>query len=234
MPASVAVLSTLSSGLSDLEAAQRVAAGDEVAFEALMRRHNRMLYRVARAILKDDAEAEDALQLAYLQAYQGIADFRGQSKLSTWLTRIVVNQALMRVRQRIRHAAVVPIDASSQEERDALLEGTDAADQRPDVRAMRAETRALIERSIDALPEAFGTVFILRALEELSVEETAACLGIPEATVRTRFFRARSLLRESLAREIDIATGEAFSFDGERCDRIVSGVLGRIRLSDTT
>lgn len=234
MPPGVAVSITPPEGLSELETAQRVAAGDEVVFEALIRRHNRMLYRVARAILKDDAEAEDALQLAYLQAYQGIADFRGQSKLSTWLTRIVVNQALMRVRQRARHARVIPIDASGQEERDGLLEGADAEDQRPDARAMRAETRALIERSIDALPEAFGTVFMLRALEELSVEETAVCLGIPEATVRTRFFRARSLLRESLAHEIDIATSEAFSFDGERCNRIVSEVLGHIRLSDTT
>lgn len=234
MPPNVAVNSVLSGEMSDLETAQRVAAGDELAFETLMHRHNRMLYRVARAILKDDAEAEDALQLAYMQAYQGIAEFRGQSRLSTWLTRIVANQALMRVRQRARHVRVVPIDASNREERDLLLEGTDAADQRPEARAMRAETRALIERSIDALPEAFRAVFMLRALEELSVEETAACLGIPEPTVRTRYFRARSLLRESLAREIDIATSEAFSFDGERCDRIVGKVLDHIRLSGTT
>jgi len=218
---------------SDLDVSKRVAAGDEAAFEALMRKNNRTLFRVARAILKDDAEAEDALQIAYLHAYQGIHGFRGQAKLSTWLTRIVVNEALMRARQRNRQAAVLPIDAPA-EGYDAIPEREDAADQRPDAAAMRAETRAMIERRIDALPEAFRTVFILRALEELSVEETAACLGIPEATVRTRFFRARSLLRESLAREIDLATSEAFSFAGERCDRIVGSVLNRIRAPDTT
>jgi RNA polymerase sigma-70 factor (ECF subfamily) len=217
--------------MPDLQLVEAVASGDPVAFEALMRRHNRVLYRVARAILRDDAEAEDLLQLAYLRAYQGMAEFRGQSKLSTWLTRIVANEALMRLRQRGREARVIAIDGTAPEAQDAPeLRGPE--EERPDALAMRTETRRLIERGIDALPEAFRAVFILRALEELSVEETAACLGIPEATVRTRFFRARSLLRESLAREIDMATGEAFSFDGARCDRVVRRVLDRIHPPD--
>jgi RNA polymerase sigma-70 factor (ECF subfamily) len=233
VPVDAAVLKALGSGSSDAQIAQAVAAGDEIAFEALMRRHNRTLYRVARAILRDDAEAEDVLQLAYLRAYQGIAGFRGQSKLSTWLTRIVANEALMRARQRGRESSVITLGGMGSEEGDPNPEQPGPAEERPDALAMRAQTRALIERRIDLLPEVFRTVFILRALEELSVEETAACLDITEATVRTRFFRARGLLRESLAREIDIATSEAFSFDGERCDRIVSGVFDRIHPPDT-
>lgn len=221
----------LSKDASDAALARGVASGDPVAFEALMRRHNRALFRAARSVLRDDAEAEDVLQLAYLHAYQGMSEFRGHSKLSTWLTRIVVNEALMRLRQRGREATVIAIDCAQPEAPDRP-DPPDPEEARPEALAMRSETRKFIERGIDALPEAFRTVFILRALEEFSVEETAACLDIPEATVRTRFFRARSLLRESLAREIDIATGEAFSFDGERCDRVVRRVLNRIRPPD--
>ena len=234
MPANTMVSSVPGREASDLELAQAVAAGDEPSFEAMMRRYNRILYRVARAILKNDADAEDALQLAYLHAYQGIAGFRGQSKLSTWLTRIVLNEALMRVRQRGRDATVIELDGAQDGHLEAMPGQTGPADERPDALAMRAQTRAMIERRIEALPESFRTVFILRALEELSVEETASCLGIPEATVRSRFFRARSLLRESLARELDMATSEAFAFDGERCDRVVRGVLNRLRVPDTT
>ena len=235
MPVRAAVQQILTSDLSDSELAQRVAAGDELAFEVLMRRYNRMLYRTARAILKDDAEAEDALQIAYLNAYRSIGGFRAESKLSTWLTRIVVNEALMRVRKSSRDSAVIPLETITDEEGNILSDdGSSASVERPDTAAMRGEIRTLIERKIDALPDVFRTVFVLRALEELSVEETAACLGIPEATVRTRFFRARSLLRESLAREVDYAIDGAFAFAGSRCDRIVSGVLDRLRSPDTT
>ena len=234
MPVSAEVKGTLSDDLTDAELAGRVAAGDEPAFEVLMRKHNRMLYRVARAVLRDDAEAEDALQLAYLHAYQAIGSYRGESSLSTWLTRIVVNESLMRARKRRRESMVIPLESPSGESDMAMIENIESPAELPDTAAMRGETRSLIERCIDALPEIFRTVFVLRALEELSVEETAASLGVPEATVRTRFFRARSLLREALAREIDIATGDAFAFDGARCDRIVSAVLGRTHPPDTT
>ena len=235
MPVRAAVQQILTSDLSDSELAQRVAAGDELAFEVLMRRYNRTLYRTARAILKDDAEAEDALQIAYLNAYRSIGGFRAESKLSTWLTRIVVNEALMRVRKSSRDSAVIPLETITDEEGNILSDdGSSASVERPDTAAMRGEIRTLIERKIDALPDVFRTVFVLRALEELSVEETAACLGIPEATVRTRFFRARSLLRESLAREVDYAIDGAFAFAGSRCDRIVSGVLDRLRRPDST
>jgi RNA polymerase sigma-70 factor (ECF subfamily) len=229
MPTSAAARQILSSGISDLELAQRIAAGDEIAFEAVMRRYNQMLYRTARAILKDDAEAEDALQVGYLNAYRAFGEFRGQSRLSTWLTRIVVNEALMRVRKRGRESAVIPLDGCAGNEGDTVADPADQSmrDQ-PERAAMRMQSRALIERKIDALPDAFRTVFVLRAVEELSVEETATCLGIPETTVRTRFFRARSLLRESLAREIDFALDDAFAFAGARCDRIVTRVLQRL------
>jgi len=219
----------------DAEIAVMVAAGDHSAFEALMRRHNRRLYRTARAILRDDTDAEDALQLAYIQAYRSIGNFRNEARLSTWLTRIVVNEAMMRLRRRNRESQVIPLDSITSE--DGAFDGvsdTSNAAELPEAQAIRGQMRALIEHRIDALPEIFRTVFVLRAIEELTVEETAASLGIPDATVRTRFFRARSLLRESLAREMDSAIEEAFSFAGHRCDRIVKRVLDRLRSSDTT
>ena len=215
--------------LPDTELARRVAEGDPTAFTALMRRHNQALYRAARAILKDDAEAEDAVQDAYLQAYRAIGGFRAEAKLSTWLMRIAVNEALARVRRRGRRAEVIRLDGDI----DAVEETSEDAmhptpPERPEQGALRAETRRLLEQKIDALPDAFRAVFVLRALEELSVEETAVALAIPEATVRSRFFRARGLLREALAREIDSAFEDAFSFAGARCDRIVAGVLARL------
>jgi RNA polymerase sigma-70 factor, ECF subfamily len=234
VPVSAEVKVALSKDLADGELARRVAAGDELAFEVLMRKYNRMLYRVARAVLRDDAEAEDALQLAYLHAYQAIGTYRGESRLSTWLTRIVVNESLMRLRKRSRESMVIPLDSTAGGSDMAMIENIQSSAELPEAAAMRGETRLLIERHIDALPEAFRTVFVLRALEELSVEETAASLDIPEATVRTRFFRARGQLREALAREIDVATGEAFAFDGARCDRIVASVRGRIHSPNST
>jgi RNA polymerase sigma-70 factor (ECF subfamily) len=192
-------------------------------FEALMRRHNRMLFRTARAILRDDADAEEALQDAYLKAYRSLDQFRGDSKISTWLVRITANEALMRLRKRTRAAEVIEIHASPVAEEVAVRK-----EEQPENLAARKELRALMESKIDALPEAFRAVFVLRGLEEFSVEETAAALEIPEATVRTRFFRARSLLRESLSSEIDLVFDEAFSFAGARCDRIVANVLARL------
>jgi RNA polymerase sigma-70 factor (ECF subfamily) len=214
--------------LTDTELIEAVREGDLRALEALMRRHNRVLYRTARAILGDDAEAEDAVQEAYLRAYRAFCGFRGEAKLSTWLVRIVANEALMRRRRRARTAAVVPMDAAApSEEWNALMSDRPG----PEQDASRAEMRRIIEARIDALPESYRAVFVLRALEELTVEETASVLEIPEATVRTRFFRARALLREGLAREVDRGLEEAFGFAGERCDRIVANVLAAVNRS---
>ena len=215
--------------LSDVEIAHRIAAGDRDAFRLLMRRHNQTLYRTARSILKDDAEAEDAVQEAYLLAYRAMDGFRGEAKLSTWLVRIVANEAIARLRKRIRRAEVIPLnDAAEQDALPADVAAGDAWSAQPERQASRLQTRHLLEARIDQLPDAFRAVFVLRAVEELTVEETAAALAIPEATVRSRFFRARSLMRESLARDADVALEDAFAFAGERCDRIVAGVLARL------
>jgi RNA polymerase sigma-70 factor (ECF subfamily) len=219
------------SALDDDGLLNRIRAGDRDAFTLLMRRYNRRLYRVARSVLRDDAEAEDALQDAYLQAYRALPTFRGDAALGTWLTRIVVNAALMRQRKTGRLAEVIELGADYGADDAPAPHGmddhqTDAA--QPELAALRAQTRRLIETGIDKLPAAFRTVFVLRAVEELSVEETAATLDIPEATVRTRYFRARAMLREALAREIDFAIEDAFGFDGARCDRIVAAVQQRL------
>jgi RNA polymerase sigma-70 factor (ECF subfamily) len=215
--------------LSDPELAQRIASGDRDAFELLMRRHNQILYRTARSILKDDAEAEDAAQEAWLLAYRAIGNFRGDAKLSTWLVRIVVNEAISRRRKRSRGAEVIQLNGETQEDREAVEENVNQTlPEQPEHAARRAQTRRLLEAKIDELPDAFRTVFVLRALEELSVGESAVALGIPEATVRSRFFRARALLREALSKEIDLAYGDAFAFAGARCDRIVAGVLAKL------
>jgi RNA polymerase sigma-70 factor (ECF subfamily) len=215
--------------LPDAEIARRVAAGDEEAFRLLMRRHNQRLYRTARSILRNDADAEDAVQDGWLLAYRAMGGFRGDAKLSTWLVRIVANEAIARSRKRARSAEVIRLDGDAETGREAGdTSMSESPYEQPEQLASRAETRRLLEKKIDELPDAFRAVFVLRALEEMTVEETATALGLPEATVRTRFFRARGLLREALAREIDFAFDDAYAFAGERCDRIVAGVLARV------
>lgn len=212
---------------ADFALATRTAAGDDTAFEALMRRFNRKLFRVARSILKNDADAEDALQDAYLQAYRRLGDFRGEAQLGTWLTRIVINQCLMRLRADRRDPVVVSFHPD-----DAGGPGTEVPDEKvesPTDAAFRGEIRRLLEHRIDALPLAMRTVLVMRDIEDMSVQETAESLGIPPATVRTRLFRARALLREMLARDTDTASLDLFGFDGVRCDRIVAAVLARVR-----
>jgi RNA polymerase sigma-70 factor (ECF subfamily) len=217
-----------STKLSDAELSRRIAAGDTKAFAQLMRQYNRKLFRTARAILRDDAEAEDALQEAYLRAYRSMSSFRDEAKLSTWLVRIVANEALARRRKQVRRAQILPLRGGGTEEHEAEAESSMPHQDGPEGLAQRSQIRRLLEARIDALPDAFRAVFVLRALEELTVEETAAALGIPEATVRTRFFRARSQLREALSLEIDLALDDAFAFAGERCDRIVARVMARL------
>ena len=214
---------------SDTEIIRRALAGDRNAFELLMRRYNRPLYRTARSIVKDDAEAEDVLQDAYLLAFHNLGTFRGESTLSTWLTRIVVNNAIARSRKMARCAEIIAISSDVDwETYPANPPMHQGLTELPEQATERMEMRRLVEKKIDDLPETFRTVFMLRALEEMSVEDTASCLGIPEATVRTRYFRAKGLLREALSQEMDFALEGAFSFDGARCDRIVASVLARL------
>ncbi len=207
--------------------------GDARAFEAIMRRHNRLLFRTARSVLKSDAETEDAVQEAYLSAWRALDSFRDDARLSTWLVRIVLNEALGRVRR--RSGQVIPLDMSkSPDATEPEMDVPADPDEQPDNQASRAQLRRLMETRIDALPEAFRTVFMLRAVQEMSAEDVASALGIPDATVRTRFFRARSLLRESLSLDMDFALEDAFSFAGVRCDNIVARVLASITADGST
>jgi RNA polymerase sigma-70 factor (ECF subfamily) len=207
-----------------MESVNSIRSGDRVAFEQLMRQYNRRLFRLARAALRDDAEAEDALQDAYIAAYRSLDRFRGDSKLSTWLSRLVLNECFGRLRRGARRQKVIPMVSPTQE-MDAVPEEDSGS---PDRLLARTQMRALLERKLDDLPEAFRLVFMLRSVEELSVEETAQTLGIPEATVRSRYFRAKGLLREALAQEIDLAERDIFEFGGEHCDRIVARVMARL------
>jgi RNA polymerase sigma factor (sigma-70 family) len=223
-----------SSGLTDADAdiVRRIIAGDLAAFELLMRRHNRRLYRLARATLRNDADAEDALQDAYLKAFRALAQFRGDAALATWLSRLVLNECFGRMRREARRQNVMPMlpvcpdDEQMPIEMDSMNAHDDCA---PDQAASRAQIRTLLERKLDALPVGFRTVFVLRSVEEMSIEETAESLGIPEATVRSRHFRARQMLRESLAEEVERLGPELFEFGGRYCDRIVAAVLVRLR-----
>jgi RNA polymerase sigma-70 factor (ECF subfamily) len=228
-PARITPITGIDPKVNDAELASRVAAGEDAALRLMMRRHNQTLFRTARAILRDDSEAEDAVQDAYLKAIRGIGGFRSDSKLSTWLVRITVNEALQRLRRTRRTAEVIPLAGDLSDGGEALDNVMDTNAETPEQQTLRAESRRIMEAKIDALPESVRAVFVLRAVEEMSVEETASVLDIPEATVRTRFFRARSLLRESLSREMDMALDDAFHFAGERCERITERVLARLR-----
>lgn len=212
------------------ELVARARAGDARAFEAIMRMHNRLLFRTARSLLRNDADSEEAVQDAYLKAWRSLPAFRGDARLSTWLVRIVMNEALSRLRRRkalVVPFSALPVDGEAAQEQ-VEMEQRDPPQQDPGHMILRRQMRRIVESHIDRLPEPFRIVFIFRALEELNVREVAEMLGIPEATVRTRFFRARALLREALAQDADFATEDAFPFDGERCDRIVAAVLAGI------
>lgn len=215
---------------SDAELVSLSLAGSDAAFAQIMRRYNRLLFRSARSILKNDDDTQDALQEAYLHAWRALASFRSDARLSTWLVRIVVNEALGRLRRPgAQPAQVVPLNAAVDTDGETPeMQMPANPDDQPEPSVMRAQVRRQMEARIDTLPDAFRTVFMLRGVQELSVEEVAAALAIPEATVRSRFFRARSILREGLSRDIDMALGDAFSFAGQRCDSMVQGVLARI------
>ena len=211
----------------DQDLATRAANGETEAIRVLIRRYNQRLFRTARAILRDDAEAEEAVQDAWLKALRGLPSFRHDARLSTWLTRVAANEALTR-RRRMKRGAEVFVLAESMEPIPMEVPTDTPAAEDPETQASRAQVRSMVEAKIDALPDAFRAVFVLRAVEELTVEETAEVLDIPEATVRTRFFRARALLRESIARQVDFAVEDAFGFAGARCERVTAAVLARL------
>jgi RNA polymerase sigma-70 factor (ECF subfamily) len=214
--------------LADEEVVARVLAGDLALFEVLMRRHNQRLYRTARAIVRDEAEAEDVMQETYVRAFAALRQFEGRAQWSTWLTRIAVNEALARVRARGRFVSreaseIMEDDAMAEDpQRPVRLEG-------PEATASARELGALVERAIDELPDTYRTVFVLREVQELSTAETAACLDVSEELVKVRLHRARAELRRHMDARLGAATREVFDFHATRCDRVVAAVLERIR-----
>ncbi|MGD9509437.1 MAG: RNA polymerase sigma factor [Geminicoccaceae bacterium] len=216
----------------DAELVARARRGDGLAFELIMRRHNRRLFRLARSLVGRDHEAEDVLQEAYVRAYARLADLAEGAALGAWLARIVANEALGRLRAATR---VVSLDAfRSRAEPDGMEEPEhDQASDLPDPERLAAsgELRRLLEAAVDALPAEFRTVFVLREVEGLSTAETAACLGLRPETVKTRLHRARRQLQERLTGELLAVSAYLFEFQGRRCDRVVSRVQDRIRHS---
>jgi RNA polymerase sigma-70 factor (ECF subfamily) len=216
----------------DAELLPSLRAGRPAAFAALMRQNNQRLFRLARGILRDDAEAEDAVQEGYVRAFTRLDGFKGEASLATWLARIVANEALGRLRRR---RPTVDIDDVA--ETMIVGEGAaglGAAEPTPEQASARHEIRRVIEAAVDQLPVAFRSVFMLRAIEQMSIDETAACLGIPGETVKTRFHRANKLLRQALTRQFGAIFDGAFPFLGSRCDRLVMRVLERLGLSAET
>jgi len=203
--------------LTDEEIAARVRAGEPALFELIMRRHNQRIYRAIRSILRDESEVEDAMQQAYADAFTHLAEFEGRARFSTWLTRIAVHEALARRRRQKPEQVEGEIMAN--------LPGTERS---PEENAQDGELHKMLASAIDALPEHFRTVFVLRAVQGLSVEETAGVLEMNEETVKTRLHRARALLQRAILERTDPAVADALPFPATRCDRVVAGVLKRI------
>lgn len=198
------------------------------AFRAVMQRYNQPLYRIARAIVRDDAEAEDVVQECWMRAFSAIESFRGDSALLTWLTRIVINEARGRLRKRRPGAEMGEVETAQRQ--GALLLGFPGVrvPEDPEAEAAREQARLLVERAVDRLPQAFRMVFLLRDVQEYSVEETASILGVKPETIKTRLFRARRLLRAALDTALADALHGSFPFLGRRCERLTGGVMERL------
>jgi RNA polymerase sigma-70 factor, ECF subfamily len=219
--------------LDDGALVERARNRDGAAVQLIMQRHNRRLYRVARSVLNDDSEAEDVVQEAYVRAFTHLDGFRGEAQLSTWLTRIALNEALGRLRRRRTMVGLKDIDGiNDQGESRVIYLPSLSQDSDPEAAAARAEVRRLLERAVDQLPDPFRMVFVLRDIEEMSTEETAIHLGIRPETVKTRLHRARRLLRQSLDKTLSSAVSDVFPCAGTRCARITEAVLERINLLD--
>jgi RNA polymerase sigma-70 factor (ECF subfamily) len=204
---------------TDEQVIARVLAGDAPVFELLMRRHNERIYRAARSILKDENEVEDAMQAAYLHAFAHLSEFEGRSSFATWLTRIAVHEALARKKRSLRSAPSVD---------NTVFDELETRGRGPEEETLDKERRGILLHAIDALPEHFRTVFVLRQVQELSIEETAQSLGLREETVKTRLHRARALLRRTLLEQLEPGAQGVLPFEAPRCDRVVFAVLARI------
>jgi RNA polymerase sigma-70 factor (ECF subfamily) len=214
--------------LEDAKLIRMALARDDRAFPVIMQRYNRRLYRCARSIVRDDSEAEDIVQEAYVSAFSNLASFRGESGLATWLTRITLNEALGRVRRRRATVELSTLNSVSHETAQIIPFPSMPTNSDPERSTAHREIRRLIERAVDDLPEPFRVVFVMREIEELSVEETASLLGLRSATVKTRLHRARRLLRNALNEQLATTFTEAFPFEGMRCARMRDAVLMRL------
>jgi RNA polymerase sigma-70 factor (ECF subfamily) len=221
--ASTDEMATSQEFLSDEQVVARVLAGETAMFEIVMRRHNQRLYRVTRSILRNDGEAEDVMQDAYVRAYEHLNQFSGRAKFSTWLTRIAVNEALARQHRGKRYQ-----DTMSEQEGDPMDRFASLAPT-PEQQASRSELRRLLEEAVEKLPDAYRTIFMLRDVEEMSTTEAAHVLDITEDNVKVRLHRARILLRKSLYVRAGMEKREAFDFHAVRCDRVVKNVFERIQ-----
>jgi RNA polymerase sigma-70 factor (ECF subfamily) len=221
--ATVGTADLLASGtdISDEDVVARVRAGDTPLFELLMRRHNQRLYRVVRSILRDESEIEGVLQETYVRAFTHLDQFLGLARFSTWLTRIAVHEALHRRKRKRRTVDL-----------EEIVDELASPEVGPEEHAFQTELRHILETSIDRVPEAYRTVFVLRDIEGLSTAETAACLSIPDETVKTRLHRARRQLRRQVERGLGAAVKDTFAFGAQRCDRLVATVLHRLRTLD--
>lgn len=214
-------------GLDDAHLVAMVLAGDQQAYAHIMQCCNQRMYRVVRGVLRDDHEAEDVVQEAYVRGYEKLHTFRAEASLATWLVRIALNEAYARMRR------PQPVSHDDSPELRAVAEVVafpgHQLDSDPAESAARAQARALLERAVDALPEPFRLVYLLRDVEGCSIDETAAALGIREETVKTRLHRARRQLRQALQARFDAGLADAFGFQGERCRRITQSVLARLK-----
>jgi len=209
----------------------RAVRKDERAIRAIIQTHNRRLYRLARSVVRDDSEAEDVLQEAYVRAFTNLAAFRGESGLGTWLSRIVLNEALGRLRRKRPTVELTELERGRPSQADVIP--FPLAHQQPDPERTMAQRQiqSMLERAIDELPDAFRTVLVARVIEDMSIEETAALLDLRPETVKTRLHRARSMLKQALEKHIGAALTEAFPFDGRRCERVADIVVARLGLT---
>jgi RNA polymerase sigma-70 factor (ECF subfamily) len=213
--------------LDDHALVAMVLAGHRDAFRHIMQRCNQRLFRVARSVVRNDTEAEDVLQESYLHAYRKLNSFHGDAALLTWLTSIVLNEARSRLRKRRNLVDLDQVDQAPDDSHVVAFRSRSGSED-PMADAAREQMRRLLERAIGALPPAFRTVYMLREIEGCSVEETAAQLDLNPATVKTRLFRARSLLRDSLRGTFAGTLDETFLFMGERCERLSNAVMARL------
>ena len=213
-------------GWSDEQVVSRVLAGETALYELLMRRYNRLLYRVARSILRDDAEAEDVMQDAYVRAYQHLASFEGRARFATWLTRIAMHEALARNRKRSRFQLSDSWDDTNGDN----MKWATSMDRTPEQQAYDREVGNVLQAAVLALPEDHRVVFMLRDVEGMSTEETAESLDLTVENVKVRLHRARAALRKQLFAAVGATAAGCFQFHASRCDRVVKNVFQTLGL----